>query len=299
MGGTVLSKVRKLGNSDGYTVRTSSAIAGVRGTAFAVTMNATGSATIAVQEGVVAVLPAAFDTEALQSQAGSPVSELNTVIDRVNAQAATVAAGREMTVTAAANAAATARFAPVRDAAAQIAREQAAGQAPSSAAVTVRAAAVDAAVRGLAAATGTPAPLSAASQRQLQPLGRMPEPGQAPPQSPSSGVRTPPPPAAQPAAPSQVHLSVTVVPGDAEILNNGVIVGTGRYSADLPAGATQTLLVRREGYASRTIDVQATAGKPATYNVQLDPQPLEGEVHRERIPADRCRGDIGQLPGLR
>ncbi len=305
--GTILSKVRKLSSADGYNVRTSSALAGVRGTAFAVSLSAAGATTVAVQDGVVAVLPASFDTQALQAQVSAPVPELDALVGRVNASAAAVPAGREITVTAAANAAAATRFAAVRDAAAQIAREQAAGQAPSNATVTSRAAAVDAAVRGLAAATGTAARLNPAGQRVLQPLGSMPEPSQTPaPQTPAPASRTsgaPPaaapaaparaasatgtpsaPAAAPPAAPSPIHFTVTAAPADAQILRDGAPVGAGSYTADVADGTTLNLVVQHEGYAPKNVAVQIAAGKPASFNVQLEAQPIETKFNVSASP---------------
>src|SRR5208337_4175930 len=65
--GTVLSKVKKLAGTDSYAVRTDTAVGGVRGTEFGVTVTPQGGTLVTVKDGTVAVLPAAYDPDGIRS----------------------------------------------------------------------------------------------------------------------------------------------------------------------------------------------------------------------------------------
>jgi hypothetical protein len=285
--GVVLAKVKKLGADDRFAIRTGAAIAGVRGTAFSVSVTPGGDTVVAVREGTVAVLPAAWDTDLILALSSTPAPELVQIVTAVQGAAVPVAAGRQITVRASGAALAATRFAAVSTAAAQIVQEQASGQAPSAETVTARTNTVQSALGGVSAATGTATAVAPAQAGLLRLLDRLPEPGAAAPAQTSSSPSGSPPAAAPPAtapaaapaaaaaAPSAVHVTVSATPADAEIVRVGVVAGTGRYTADLADGTSITLLVRREGYATKTLSVQASAGNPVSYPVQLDPQPIE------------------------
>ena len=70
--GSLTSKVARLTGDDRYQIKTSEAMAGVRGTKFTVTESLDGLTKIAVEEGVVAALPPSFDPIALEAAATSP-----------------------------------------------------------------------------------------------------------------------------------------------------------------------------------------------------------------------------------
>jgi outer membrane protein assembly factor BamB len=70
-----------------------------------------------------------------------------------------------------------------------------------------------------------------------------------------------------------VRISESAVPADSEIELNGKIAGTGSYAADVNPGDSLTVVIRHEGYATKTLAV--TAKGPAAYPVELEPMPIE------------------------
>jgi hypothetical protein len=186
--GTLLSKVRKLTGTDSYSVRTLTAVGGVRGTEFGVTVTAQGGTLIAVKDGTVTVLPAAFDPEALRALAAASVPELEQVARDVVASAPAVRGGQELTVTAEEAAKAETVFQVIQVASAQIAQEQqvmAARQgsststAPSAApppasVVTERMKTIQEAAALLPSLAGTPRALTPVHVQDLKALDALP-----------------------------------------------------------------------------------------------------------------------------
>lgn len=279
--GTVLSKVKKLAGTDSYTVRTDTAVGGVRGTEFGVTVTPQGGTLVTVKDGTVAVLPAAYDPDAVRSLSSGNVPALEQIAQDIESSAPAVHAGQELTVTPEQAARAVAAFQVVQVAAAQIVQDQqtqaarqstsaSASPASSSAAVDAQMKTIQAATATLTTLVGMPQTLTPMHGRALKALDALPAPG-----TPASGRSSSAPPAA-PAAPlpvTPVRISVSAVPADSEIELNGKIAGTGSYAADVNPGDSLTVVIRHEGYATKTLAV--TAKGPAAYPVELEPMPIE------------------------
>ena len=278
--GTLLSKVKKLTGTDSYSVRTATAVGGVRGTEFGVTITPQGNTLVTVKDGAVAVLPAAYDPDAVRDMSSTPNADLEQIAQTLESAATSVQAGQQLTVTTQQAQQAQTDFQAVEQAAAAIVQEQqaqAAAQAsgnprppgPPAAVIEARNRAVQSAAASLTTVVNKPVRLSPANTRKLRALDTLPPPGAPAPAATSSAPRSPA--AAPPAQP--VTIAVTAMPADASIEMNGRPVGTGSYSAQVTPGQSVTLVVRREGYAAKTIAL--TARESVSYPVQLDPQPVE------------------------
>jgi len=293
--GTVLSKVKKLTGSDSFAVRTDTAVGGVRGTEFGVTVTPQGSTLVTVKDGTVAVLPAAYDPDEVRALSTS-APEVDQIAREIEKSAAPVRAGQEITVTPQQAARAEKDFQVIRVAVARIAKERetmAAAQAsaaaaqpsggaqatggaqstggttpPPAAAIEAQMKSIRAATATLASLVGTPRVMTTAHEQALQRLDALP--------APSAPVgRTSSTPQAAPAAPAvtPVRIAVSTDPPDSEIEIDGKPAGTGSYAADVNPGDSLTLVIRHEGYATKTLAL--TAKGPANYPVQLDPAPIE------------------------
>ena len=287
--GTILSKVKKLAGTESYSVKTVTAVGGVRGTEFGVTVTPQGGTLVTVKDGTVAVLPAAYDPDAVRGLTPAADPDLEQIAQSIESSAADVQAGQELTVTAQQAQAAQADFQPIQQAAAQIVQEQqtlAAAQAsgspkpagPPAAVIEARNRAVQAASVTLSTVLSKPARLSPVNTRKLKALDTLPPPSAPAPAAVSS---TPAAPSA-PAAAQPVTIAVSATPADAVIEQNGKTVGTGTYSAQLKPGESVSLVIRHEGYATKTIAL--TAKEPSSYPVQLDPQPVEASFSVSTAP---------------
>ena len=275
--GTVLSKVKKLAGGDTYAVRTQTAVGGVRGTEFGVTVTPQGSTLVSVKEGTVAVLPAAYDPDDVRALSSAPVPGLEQIAQNIETSAPAVHAGQEMTVTTEQAAKAETSFKVIQAAAVQVVQEQqaqqttAASQAtgtppppgPTAAELEARTKAVQAATATLVTIVGTPTALTQAHGKVLKRIDALPVPA-----APVSGGTSAAPPAAAP-----VRIAVTTTPSDSEIVLNGKTAGTGSYTAEVNPGDSVTLVITHEGYAAKTLAV--TAKGPAAYPVTLQPMPIE------------------------
>ncbi len=296
--GTVLSKVKKLTGTDSYAIRTDTAVGGVRGTEFGMTVTPQGGTVVTVKDGTVAVLPAAYDPDGVRSLSTETVPELEQIAKDIEASAPAVRAGQELTVTREQAARAEESFQVVRVAAAQIVQEQqvqAAAQASSATAAAAPAATVEERIKSIQAATATlpslvsaPKTLTPAHGQTLRAIDKLPAP-----QTPAAAGSSPAPAVAPGALPvTPVLISVSAIPSDSAIEVGGRPVGTGRYSAEVNPGDSLAIEVEHEGYASKRLAV--TAKGPASYTVRLDPMPIEASFAVGSAPlvdAVRALGD--------
>lgn len=97
--GSVLCKVRKLTGGESFRVQTETAIGGVRGTEFQVSVSTDKTTVVAVKEGSVAVLPASADVTAAEQAADQGVSVVDDLLDKVQTAAPVVAGGQQISYT--------------------------------------------------------------------------------------------------------------------------------------------------------------------------------------------------------
>jgi outer membrane protein assembly factor BamB len=288
--GTVLSKVKKLSGGERFAVRTETAVGGVRGTEFGVTVTPQGATLVSVKDGTVAVLPAAYDPDDVRSMSAVAVPGLEQIAKEIESSAPAVHAGQELTVTPEQAAKAETSFQVVQSAAVQVVKEEEARQvtassqssgttappAPTAAELEARTKAIQAATATLASVVGAPKALTPAHGQALKRIDALPAPSAPvsalPPAAPSAAPAPSKAPSAPPAA-APVRISVTATPEDSEIELNGKVAATGTYEAEVNPGDSVTLVIRHEGYATKTVAV--TAKGPASYPVQLQPMPIE------------------------
>jgi outer membrane protein assembly factor BamB len=299
--GTLLSKVKKLAGTESYAVRTSTAVGGVRGTEFGVTVTPQGNTLVTVKDGTVAVLPAAYDPDTVREMSSTANPDLEQIAQTIESSATPVNAGQELAVTPQQARKAQADFQAIREAAAQIVQEeqvQAAAQAsgnpkpagPPAAVVEARNKAVQAATATLATVVSKPTALSPVNTRKLRALDTLPPPSAPAPAAVSSAPQKAPAPAP---VVKPVTVAVSATPSDAAIEINGKAAGTGSYSAAFNPGQTVTIVIRHEGYATKTIAL--TAKEAASYPVTLEPAPIEASFAVSTQPVVRsvqASGDV-------
>jgi len=78
--GGVRCKVAKLAGDERFRIRTPTAMLGVRGTDFGVTVSARGDTRLEVREGAVAILPASIDLEAIAARLSSDDPEISAAL---------------------------------------------------------------------------------------------------------------------------------------------------------------------------------------------------------------------------
>ncbi|RPJ08818.1 MAG: hypothetical protein EHM28_03240, partial [Spirochaetaceae bacterium] len=94
--GAVLCKVSLFSGGESFKVRTRTAICGVRGTEFGVTVTSSNETALSVRTGKVAVLPASVDTEELKEQAPEGDTEVMAILDEFDKNATVVEADQEI-----------------------------------------------------------------------------------------------------------------------------------------------------------------------------------------------------------
>jgi hypothetical protein len=99
--GSVLCKVHKLSGTDRFRVKTRTAICGVRGTEFGVTVNAAGGTVLAVREGRVAVATAAFDPFSPPAELQGEDAATRAALEKLSGAERLVGAAQTVTVSAA------------------------------------------------------------------------------------------------------------------------------------------------------------------------------------------------------
>ncbi|MBN1524407.1 MAG: PQQ-binding-like beta-propeller repeat protein [Spirochaetales bacterium] len=97
--GTVLCKVNSLSEGEKFKVRTKTAVCGVRGTQFGVSVSPANETALSVREGKVAVLPASVDVEKLKETAGKSDETIMEIIEQLEDSAPIVGADQEVVLT--------------------------------------------------------------------------------------------------------------------------------------------------------------------------------------------------------
>jgi outer membrane protein assembly factor BamB len=257
--GTVLSKVQKLSGTDSFSVRTQSAVCGVRGTEFSVTTDAAGHSVFAVKEGSVAILPPSLDPEDLKEKMAGKDVEAEKYIDQLLETAPRIEANQEMAVSPA--------FAgETREAAESITRNveeiAAAGSREE----------LNAKTRTLAAATEQSA--QTIRQQSSAPVAISPEKAEVLKQTEKMTIREIPVAAAKGtgAEPPQISLhkvALKVSPQDTHILLNGETAGRGSYAGLFKEGSSLSFILRRDGYKDHQLSVSVSSGAAKLYTIEM------------------------------
>lgn len=257
--GTVLSKVQKLSGADSFSVRTQSAVCGVRGTEFSVTTDASGQSVFAVREGSVAILPPDMDTEELKDQLAGQDAEAEALIDQLLETAPRVEANQEMALGP--------DFAEETREAAESVKQSitqiAAAESPEERTEKTRvlAAATMETSRILRTGSAAPAEISPEKSEVLKQTDKM-------------RILEIPVAATKDDSPelSKTRLRKVAVkadPADTSILLNGESAGKGSYSALFEEGSSLTFTLQRDGYTDYEFSISVSSDSARLYNVKL------------------------------
>ena len=259
--GNVLCKVAKLSGDGSFTVRTQSAICGVRGTEFGVRTDAAGTR-VTVREGSVVALPKALDIRDLADRAGIESGPLLADLERaILASAPVVTVDQELAVGVEVPATVEILSTQLESAMKEMAAKAATGEESGN---TAR---IEASTRLVVAATALmpkPAPATESSRAVLAAFAAM-------------GVQETEP----------VAVEFVALPTDADILENGAPIARGRLRAFYPPASVRKFRIERAGYAPRDYElvVPASAGaEGASFTVELEALPKK--VNVKTVPAD-------------
>ncbi len=295
--GSILSKVGKLSGDERFSVKTSTATCGVRGTEFMVREDPDKTTTVAVKEGVVAVLPASVDVEALKEKAGQENKALIERIEKLEEQAPVFEANEEIVIGEKVLEETEEAFQVVEELVEEIVREETA--APAGGAVVDKPEEekaseisaekleeldrkIEVVIQKSAEQIGPPKKVSEESQEQLDqieqirtisiPVSSVGFVGAKTAEAPKEAEAAPAAEAAAEEKPKPVELvkiAIRVDPDDAEVYLNDSFVGKGGFSGIFNEGEELALLIQRDGYGEKKLNVKAEIGSDKEYLVEL------------------------------
>jgi len=90
-------------------------------------------------------------------------------------------------------------------------------------------------------------------------------------------------------------VSLRAVPADADILLEGKLVGRGSFDGSFAASRRLEFLIRREGYAEKTLSLAVAQAASAPYEIRLEE--LRREIRLQALPADAQISLNGRVVG--
>ena len=223
--GAVLCKVRKLATGESFRVRTETAVGGVRGTEFRMSVSGDKSTVVAVKEGAVAILPVSADVNAAEQAADQGVSAVDDMLDKIQASAPVITSGQQISYTPQAAAKSSATLEGMGDVVQKIIEESRNNQQVSTQTLQKVDQLVQKAAPTLPTAAGAPIAISPQGAQSMKPLDTMEirENSQAPaisPPSPQSQV-TPPVPVKRPLQPIESRITASKRALVGQVLSSG------------------------------------------------------------------------------
>ena len=226
--GAVLCKVRKLANGESFRVQTQTAVGGVRGTEFRVSVSGDKSTVVAVKEGAVAILPLSADVTAAEQAADQGVTAVDDVLDKIQASAPVITSGQQISYSPQAAAKSSAALAGLGEVVQKIVEETRNSRQVSAQTLQKVDQLVQNAAPTLPAAAGAPIAISPQGVQSMKPLDTMEirENPQAPAVSPPSQKSqvTPPVPVKRPPQPIESRISASKRALVGQVLSSGQIL---------------------------------------------------------------------------
>ncbi|MCF7927795.1 MAG: PQQ-binding-like beta-propeller repeat protein [Spirochaetales bacterium] len=317
--GSVLTKVQKLAGNEKFKVKTETAVCGVRGTEFGVTVDQQKKTKLAVQEGEVSIMPGNADVDELKDRAEEAgENEILESIEKIEKSAPVVKANQEIEVeetslqdTAASvkkveevvNKVAPAKPKPEKTAEGEAAEEAVEPERPRITESERRRlldelnSAVEEANTSVQTAIAPPKNMSAESSKELKNIENMRLLAIATPAKPKVAEGEEKTAAEEEAAapeepqPILSKISLETNPRDAAITFNGVSVGRGRFSGIFEEGETLDFSISKEGYKTRELNITVpAAANGKRYRVRLErvpePEPETKQVSINVRPRD-------------
>lgn len=269
--GTVLAKVEKLSRQDSFSVRTQSAVCGVRGTEFSVSAEEGQETILAVKTGSVAVLPPELDPEELKDKLAGKGDAALAAVDELLEAAPKVEADQELELTE--------EFSEenleLTETLVQAVTDIAAAETEAEISAKSESLSQQAATTKVASGS-RPREISAVRAANLKQTDKM------------EILAVPVVAAGETAAPQPeimlYKIALKIEPADASIMLNGEKVGTGNFSALYQEGRNLNFSVVRDGYQSYELPVSVAPEAAKLYRLQLAAVPgaePEPEVERE------------------
>lgn len=284
--GSLLAKVSKLTGNDKFAVKTESAVCGVRGTEFGVTITDDGSTKLAVKEGKVAVLPATVDVDEIKEKLADQDAAMIEVVEKIEAAAPIVAANQELTIGGETLKQTEEVFQEVAAIVEKIVEKSESGEqvSPEETEKLVQELTdrVEQTTEKIAEVMAPAQEISRESAEELKTIEKIKL--LEIPVEPAAGKEI----TAQQEKP-QIKLekiAIAVEPADAEILINGDLKGKGNLSGLFAHGDTLNVLIRRENYVEKSMTISVEKDSGRLYTVTLQAKTIEVEISIKTTPND-------------
>ena len=273
--GGVLSKVSRMSTGQEFTVRTTSVAVGVRGTVFLVREERERDPVVAVREGKVAVTSAGLDIAALRGSVSGKDPRLAREVGRLEDAVVVVEADQEVTLSRESLGRTAEEYRTVQETVDRVlaAMEEAETEQVPEPELTDLKREVAAVVKTVVEEYEPPQPISEDNGAALDEMRR---------------ARL-----LELEEEKMARVSLSTEPRDADILLDGRLVGRGRASGLFAPGAKLRVLVRREGYTEKQLEIDVQKGR-GDYRVVLEKTPRE-----EDAAADSTATDDGAAPAER
>ena len=284
--GSLLAKVSKLTGNDKFAVKTESAVCGVRGTEFWVTITDDGSTKLAVKEGKVAVLPATVDVDEIKEKLADQDSAMIEAVEKIEEAAPIVAANQEMIIGGETLKETEEVFQEVAAIVEKIVEKSESGEqvSPEETEKLVQELTdrVEQTTEKVAEVMAPAQEISRESAEELKTIEKI------------KLVEIPVEPAAGKEITAQQEkpqiklekIAIAVEPADAEILINGDLKGKGNLSGLFAHGDTLNVLIRRENYVEKSMTISVEKDSGRFYTVTLQAKIIEVEISIKTTPND-------------
>lgn len=284
--GSLLAKVSKLTGNDKFAVKTESAVCGVRGTEFGVTITDDGSTKLAVKEGKVAVLPATVDVDEIKEKLADQDSAMIEAVEKIEEAAPIVAANQEMIIGGETLKETEEVFQEVAAIVEKIVEKSESGEqvSPEETEKLVQELTdrVEQTTEKVAEVMAPAQEISRESAEELKTIEKI------------KLVEIPVEPAAGKEITAQQEkpqiklekIAIAVEPADAEILINGDLKGKGNLSGLFAHGDTLNVLIRRENYVEKSMTISVEKDSGRFYTVTLQAKIIEVEISIKTTPND-------------
>jgi len=262
--GTVLCKVSKLSGEESFKVRTRTAVCGVRGTEFLVSVSEKHETLLAVKEGAVSIVPESADADTIEKQADLSNPQVKELIKHIEDSAMVVKANQEITIDK-----------QTADKAEQLVgnmlaevkekdKEQTLSQEDEN---KVSALIKETSVKinkDISPPIVTPPEnkekLDALDKMEIKEIEVVPEARS------EKAAETP----AGKAVPALIKIKVTTDPSDADIYLAGTLTGKGRFQKLYEEGKTLHFTVSKPGFKTRELTVETNKTAWKEFNITLE-----------------------------
>jgi regulation of enolase protein 1 (concanavalin A-like superfamily) len=262
--GTILCKVEKLSGRERFQVKTRSAVCGVRGTEFSVTVAESDDTVLAVKTGRVAFSPAAIAAGQLEEKAKNSDPDISALIVELGATEFAVNDEQEAVISAQANSEAVTKINNVGIMLDKLAgRKNLSVEEKNDFRAVIEETKTEVGRRVLLQETIRP---ERREKLRLLDSLRKQELSVVPVRNPDEKKRTP----LQQPVQSLIRVSIRVTPPDAAIYLDDRLLGRGRYQGLFKPGATLAFMFEKPGFEIKTLTVAVAVGEQKSFEIKLE-----------------------------